>query len=34
MVKQIAKIHNGYMSLNSIPQKGSIFTLHLPLEKN
>ena len=33
-VKQIAKIHNGYMSLNSIPQKGSIFTLHLPLEKN
>ena len=33
MVKQIAKIHNGYMRLNSIPQKGSTFTLHLPLEK-
>ena len=31
MVKQIAKIHKGYMTLESVPEKGSIFTLHLPL---
>lgn len=30
MVRQIAKIHGGYMSLESVPGAGSIFTLHLP----
>ena len=31
MVKQIARIHGGYMTLKSEFGKGSIFTLHLPL---
>ncbi len=31
MVKQIAQIHGGYMTLESIPEVGSAFTLHLPL---
>lgn len=31
MVKQIAEIHEGYMTLDSEPEKGSTFTLHLPL---
>lgn len=31
MVKQIARIHKGHMTLESVPQKGSTFTLHLPL---
>lgn len=30
MVKQIANLHGGYMSLSSEPGKGSTFTLHLP----
>lgn len=30
MVKQIAKIHGGYMTLESEPQAGCTFTLHLP----
>ena len=40
MVEQIARIHNGRMSLSSRPGEGSAFTLHLPeapentLEKN
>ena len=33
MVKQIAEIHKGYMTLESKPEKGSTFTLHLPLDK-
>lgn len=31
MVKQIARIHKGHMTLESVPEKGSTFTLHLPL---
>lgn len=31
MVRQIAGIHDGYMTLDSKPGEGSIFTLHLPL---
>jgi signal transduction histidine kinase len=31
MVKQIAKLHGGYMTLDSSLGKGSTFTLHLPL---
>ena len=31
MVKQIARIHGGYMSLESRPGEGSSFTLHLPM---
>lgn len=34
MVKQIAQIHKGYMTLESEPEKGSTFTLHLPLCEN
>lgn len=30
MVSQIARIHKGYMTLESIPDTGSCFTLHLP----
>ena len=30
MVKKIAEIHGGYMSLTSEEEKGSTFTLHLP----
>lgn len=30
MVRQIAQIHGGYMTLESIPDVGSSFTLHLP----
>ncbi len=33
MVEQIAKLHGGYMTVESIPEKGSTFTLHLPLIK-
>lgn len=33
MVKQIAELHGGYMSLESEPGKGSTFSLHLPLYK-
>ena len=33
MVKQIAKLHGGYMTLDSSLGKGSTFTLHLPLLK-
>ena len=33
MVKQIAEIHKGYMTLESTPEKGSTFTLYLPLDK-
>lgn len=30
MVKKIAELHGGYMSLDSVEGKGSVFTLHLP----
>ncbi len=33
MVQQIARLHGGYMTLESTPGKGSIFSFHLP-EKN
>ena len=31
MVKQIAELHSGCMTLESVPDVGSVFTLHLPL---
>lgn len=33
MVKQIAKLHGGYMTLESKKGSGSVFALHLPLMK-
>ncbi len=33
MVEQIALIHGGYMTLQSIPGEGSSFTLHLPFSE-
>lgn len=30
MVKQIARLHGGYMTLESTPESGSIFAFHLP----
>ena len=30
MVRQIAHVHGGYMTLESVPDVGSAFTLHLP----
>lgn len=30
MVRQIAQAHGGYMTLESVPEVGSVFTLHLP----
>lgn len=34
MVRQIAKLHGGYMTLSSIPDAGSSFTFHLPAEQD
>lgn len=34
IVRQIAQVHGGYMTLESIPQVGSSFTLHLPIPED
>ena len=34
MVKEIAKMHDGEVSVESEPGKGSTFTLHLPHRKS
>lgn len=34
LVQQIARLHGGYMSLDSVAGGGSTFTLHLPRTKN
>lgn len=31
IVKQIADVHKGYMTLESVPDRGSVFTLYLPI---
>lgn len=33
MVEQIARLHGGYMTLESTPDVGSVFILHLPFEE-
>ena len=33
MVQQIAQLHGGHMEVESVPEIGSVFTLHLPVKK-